>query len=94
MLAITHFTYGNGLPASMAEMELIEQAREKRNFEESLPPTTDEACFNLRKKLMEDQEIKEWAKREDDIKKVQQERLNLLQSALLDRERENEDRNL
>ena len=24
VLAITHFTYGNGLPASMAEMELIE----------------------------------------------------------------------
>lgn len=24
VLAIVHFTYGNGLPASMAEMELIE----------------------------------------------------------------------
>jgi len=40
---------------------------------------------------MEEQELKEWQKRENDIKKIQGERLSLLQSALIDRERENED---
>lgn len=51
VLTIAHLTYGNivlemvlgrGLPASMAEMELIEQMREKRAFENALPPTSDE----------------------------------------------------
>ena len=92
VLNITYFTYGSGLPASMAEMELIEQSRERRLFESMLPSTTDnEACFLLRRRLMEEQELKEWQKRENDIKKIQGERLSLLQSALIDRERENED---
>jgi hypothetical protein len=54
----------------MAEMELIEQMREKRAFENALPPTSDEACFILRRKLMEEQEVREWNKREEDIKRL------------------------
>ena len=54
----------------MAEMELIEQLREKRSFEAALPPTSDEACFTLRRRLMEEQEFSEWNKREDDIKRL------------------------
>lgn len=92
MLTIKDLFYGKGLPASMAEMELIEQMREKRAFENALPPTSDEACFILRRRLMEDQEVREWNKREDDIKRLQNERLNLLQSALVERERDNEER--
>ena len=91
VLTIAHLNYGRGLPASMAEMELIEQMREKRAFENALPPTSDEACFSLRRKLMEEQEFREWGKREDDIKRLQNERLNLLQSALVEREKESED---
>ena len=52
--------------------------KEKRAFDNALPPTSDEACFTLRRKLMEEQEEREWAKREDDIKRLQNERLNLL----------------
>lgn len=92
VLQIHMFTYGNGLPASMAEMELIEQARKKRLFEAMLPSSTDEACFARRQKLMEEQEFKEWNKRENDIKHIQDERLQLLQTALFDREKENEER--
>lgn len=76
----------------MAEMELIEQMREKRAFDNALPPTSDEACFALRRKLMEDQEVREWTRREDDIKRLQNERLNLLQSALVEREKDNEEK--
>ena len=54
VLTIAHLKYGKGLPASMAEMELIEQMREKRAFENALPPTSDEACFALRRRLMEE----------------------------------------
>lgn len=92
VLYFTYLTFGNGLPASMAEMELIEQAREKKLFEQMLPASTDEACFMLRRKLMEEQEFKEWNKRETDIMRIQSERLKLLQTALYEREKENEDR--
>lgn len=54
VLTIEHLKFGSGLPASMAEMELIESMWEKRAFEQALPPTSDEACFVLRRKLMED----------------------------------------
>ena len=57
VLTIEHLKFGSGLPASMAEMELIENMREKRAFEQALPPTSDEACFILRRRLMEDQEF-------------------------------------
>lgn len=76
----------------MAEMELIENMREERAFRDALPPTSDEACFTLRRRLMEEQEFRGWAKREDDIKRLQNERLNLLQSALVEREKETEEK--
>lgn len=77
----------------MEEMYFIEEIREKEAFEGALPPTSDEASFSLRRKLMEDQEIKEWKKRESEIKRVQNERLNLLQSALIEREKDTEEHN-
>lgn len=64
----------------------IEEQREKSKFEGSLPPTSDEACFNLRRRLMEGQEIREWQKRENNIKKLQKNKLNLLQTLLQERE--------
>jgi hypothetical protein len=76
----------------MAQMELIEQMREKRAFENALPPTADEASFSLRRKLMEEQEFREWNKREEDIKRLQNERLNLLHSALVENEKDTEER--
>ncbi len=92
VISIASLRFGKGLPASMIEMELIENMREKRAFENALPPTSDEACFLLRRKLMEEQEVREWNKREEDIKRLQNERLNLLQSALVEREKETEEK--
>jgi len=43
--------------------------REQTWFELALPPISDESSFNLRRKLMEEQELREWKKKEDDIKK-------------------------
>ena len=92
VLEIDHLKFGRGLPASMAEMEMIQVARETRFFNNALPPTSDEACFTLRRKLMEEQEFRVWSEREEDIKRLQNERLNLLQSALVEREKESEDK--
>jgi len=69
---------------------MIERARQKRDFEAALPPITDEASFELRKKMMEEQELKEWAHREAEIDKLQEERLSLLHAAIHERDQENE----
>jgi hypothetical protein len=59
---------GKGLPVGIEEVEMIERAREKRAFEASLPPITDEASLQLRRKLLEEQEMKEWSYRENQIR--------------------------
>jgi hypothetical protein len=79
------------LPISMDEMYFIEDLREKNAFEGALPPTSDEACFSLRRKLMEEQEIREWKKRGMELKRTQNEKLNLLQAALVVREKDTEE---
>lgn len=51
------------------ELEEIEERREKGWFEGALPPISDEASFGLRRKLMEEQELREWSKKENEIKR-------------------------
>eukprot|EP00331_Platyophrya_macrostoma_P030688 CAMPEP_0176453828 /NCGR_PEP_ID=MMETSP0127-20121128/29490_1 /TAXON_ID=938130 /ORGANISM="Platyophrya macrostoma, Strain WH" /LENGTH=552 /DNA_ID=CAMNT_0017842801 /DNA_START=223 /DNA_END=1881 /DNA_ORIENTATION=+ len=93
ILTIAHLRWGEGLPATFDELETIEVNRERIAFEWALPPTSDEASFQLRKNLMKDQEEREWGKRDNEIKKVQNERMNLLKSALIEREKDTEERN-
>ncbi len=38
VLQIANLKFGDGLPATMAEMQLIEQMRQTRAFEYALPP--------------------------------------------------------
>lgn len=82
VLSIAHLTYGNGLPAGLEEIQLIQRLREKRAFEESLPVATDEASLALRKQKLEEREHAEWAAREEDLKQEQQARLQVLIDAL------------
>jgi len=42
ILELKDFSYGKGLPVTMYEIELIEKAREKRSFNDALPPLSDE----------------------------------------------------
>lgn len=90
VLTLSSLTHKQGLPASQAEVEMIERARQKRDFEMSLPPITDEASFELRKNMMKQQEMREWNQREAEIDSLQAERLQLLQTAIVERDAENE----
>ena len=86
LLSIRHLTFASGLPAGAAEAEHIEKMRAKRAFEASLPPLSDAASLPLRKKLMEEWEEAEWAEREMEIARLQEERLDILRRAIDARE--------
>ena len=58
ILELTHMKWGQGLPASLEEIKLIHRMREKRAFEASLPPITDDASFELRKKMLKERGAK------------------------------------
>ena len=49
VLLLKDLTYENGLPIGQKEIEMIEQARAKRETEMNLPPFTDEASLALRR---------------------------------------------
>merc|ERR550514_2598668 len=80
-LTLTHLAYARGLPASQAEILIIERTRQKRLFESCLPPPTDEFSYMVRARLMEAQEFKDW-------------RLELLKAALGERDANIEEANL
>mmetsp|Transcript_51622 Transcript_51622/g.102568 ORF Transcript_51622/g.102568 Transcript_51622/m.102568 type:complete len:703 (-) Transcript_51622:87-2195(-) len=90
VLTLTHMTYGMGLPATEAELKMIERMRQKRIFQQMLPPPTDEFNLEIRMQLMEAQEFREWADREAHIRHLQEKRLMLLQQALQERDQKRE----
>lgn len=75
----------------MHEIELIAKAREKRAFNDALPPLSDEACFHLRTKLTKEQETREWTLKEEELKDINKQRLMKLQELLEERERLHEE---
>jgi hypothetical protein len=90
LLLLKNLTYENGLPLGRNEMNMIEFARSKRELENSLPPFTDEASLNLRKKLMEQQEMREFKLREGEMDGKREAKIKDLQFALAEREEANE----
>ncbi|XP_053561762.1 cilia- and flagella-associated protein 91 [Bombina bombina] len=86
LLTLANLTWGRGLPAGLAEVEMIERAREKRAWEATLPPLNDISQLEKRRKMMDEQERKEWAFREQEIVKLQEARLQVLKMLLMQRE--------
>jgi hypothetical protein len=70
----------------MKQVEMIENARRKRDVESNLPPFTDEAGLRLRKRLMEIQEMKEFRMREGEIDTRREARMEAIEQALRDRD--------
>ncbi|XP_067320156.1 cilia- and flagella-associated protein 91 [Anolis sagrei] len=86
LLTLATLTWGRGLPATQAEVEVIERAREKRAWEATLPPLNDAAHIAKRRRMMDEMERKEWAFREEEIEELQEVRLELLKALLRNRE--------
>ena len=59
----------HGLPAGLAEVEMIERARAKRAWEAQLPPIHDVRQLDKRQRMMDEMERAEWRLREIEIEK-------------------------
>ncbi|ORX79757.1 hypothetical protein BCR32DRAFT_205288 [Anaeromyces robustus] len=90
ILALATLTYGAGLPVGPAEIEMIERARLKRAWEATLPKVVDKKSYQKRLKMMEAMELQEWKEREEEIERLQNERLKILTQVIRKREEENE----
>ncbi|KGL75152.1 Protein MAATS1, partial [Tinamus guttatus] len=91
LLTLATLTWGRGLPAGLAEVEMIERARAKRAWEATLPALDSASQIAKRRKMMDDMEKKEWAFREQEIEKLQELRLEVLKKLLWRRkEKQNE----
>ncbi|KAM3842274.1 cilia- and flagella-associated protein 91-like [Diretmus argenteus] len=86
LLTLATLTWGHGLPAGLAEVEIIERARAKRAWEATLPPLDDLSQLDKRRRMMEEMEIEEWAFREGQIQKLQESRIAVLKDLLRQRE--------
>ncbi|KAI9333685.1 solute carrier, TRAMD3 or PAT1-domain-containing protein [Obelidium mucronatum] len=93
LLALATLSYGMGLPVGMVELEMIERARIKRAWEAMLPQVVDKETFERRLKMMEEMELKEWQERENEIKRLQEARLQILTQVISKREKDNEQLN-
>uniref|UniRef100_A0A3B4GYI0 Cilia- and flagella-associated protein 91 n=1 Tax=Pundamilia nyererei TaxID=303518 RepID=A0A3B4GYI0_9CICH len=91
LLQMAALTWGHGLPAGLAEVEMIQRARAKRAWEASLPPLSDLSQLDKRRRLMEEMEAKEWAFREGEIEKLQEARLEVLKDLLRQRDEAQKD---
>ncbi|XP_006884379.1 PREDICTED: protein MAATS1 [Elephantulus edwardii] len=94
LLTLATLTWGRGLPAGQAEVEMIERAREKRIWEATLPALSDTAEFEKRRRMMSEMEKKEWAFREQEIQKLQDIRLEVLKELLKKREENQKEVNM
>ncbi|KAK9537745.1 hypothetical protein VZT92_005331 [Zoarces viviparus] len=86
LLQIAALTWGHGLPAGLAEVEMIERARAKRAWATTLPALNDLSQLEKRRRMMQEMEIKEWAFREEEIQKLQDARLTVMKDLLRQRD--------
>lgn len=71
IMALTNLTYGHGLPAGPPELEMVERAMQRRQWEATLPQIAlgDEVGWKKRLAQMENREMEEWELREKEIRK-------------------------
>ncbi|NXX11452.1 CFA91 protein, partial [Podargus strigoides] len=86
LLTLATLTWGRGLPAGLAEVEMIERARERRAWEATLPAMDSASQIAKRRKMMDEMDRKEWDFREQEIEKLQEVQLEVLKKLLRKRE--------
>ncbi|KAJ8255455.1 hypothetical protein GJAV_G00205060 [Gymnothorax javanicus] len=92
LLTLVTLMWNRGLPVGLAELEMIERMRLKKAWEATLPPLNDLSQLQKRRRMMDEMERKEWAFREGEIQKLQEQRLELLNQLLSQREQRQQQR--
>lgn len=91
---VPEITHLSGLKFNLGErpgvhhVAYVNKLRAKRTFEATLPPLDEVSLLPVRQRMMEHWENKEWQEREDEIESAQENRLALLQEAIIAREKE------
>jgi uncharacterized protein YdcH (DUF465 family) len=91
VLALMELRYGEGLPAGLGEVEMIDRVQRRKNVEANLPQGGDQTSMQSRLKALETLEKTEWEERESHIRGLQEDRLNQIDSALHRREARREE---
>eukprot|EP01006_Ploeotia_vitrea_P049072 TRINITY_DN67306_c3_g5_i1.p1 TRINITY_DN67306_c3_g5~~TRINITY_DN67306_c3_g5_i1.p1 ORF type:complete len:688 (+),score=375.57 TRINITY_DN67306_c3_g5_i1:22-2064(+) len=86
VLSIAHMKFNQNLPVGLEEVEYIKRMRARREFEASMPQGNDPQSLAIRRKMLEEQEMRDWKLREEEMMKEQEERLQLLVDAMRQRE--------
>jgi len=89
VLRLATLSYGQGLPAGLNEVIMIERARAKRDWEKTLSEVIDEDTKAERVCMMEEQDAMEWKWREEEIEEIQSARLQKLEEYFVERDDEN-----
>eukprot|EP01063_Lacrimia_lanifica_P015945 TRINITY_DN22595_c0_g1_i1.p1 TRINITY_DN22595_c0_g1~~TRINITY_DN22595_c0_g1_i1.p1 ORF type:complete len:709 (+),score=329.78 TRINITY_DN22595_c0_g1_i1:270-2129(+) len=93
VLALMELRYGAGLPAGIAEVEMIDRVKRRTQVESQLPQGPDEGAMHTRLQALEELEQVEWGEREAHIKQLQEKRLAQMAHALEKREAKREHQN-
>ena len=93
VLALMELKYGAGLPAGLAEVEMIDRVKRRGHVEADLPQGGDNTAMVQRLTALENLEKVEWNEREVHIKQLQEQRLGHMASALEKREARREAEN-
>ncbi|XP_023140479.2 cilia- and flagella-associated protein 91 [Amphiprion ocellaris] len=91
LLQLAPLSWGRGLPAGLAEVEMIERTRAKQAWEARLPPLSDLSQLDKRRRMVVEMKAKEWAFREGEIQKLQEARLAVLKDQLKQRDEAQKD---
>ena len=86
VLAILELKYGDGLPAGLGEVEMIDRVQRRKRIEAELPQGSDNASMKQRLQALEALEKLEWDEREAHIRSLQDTRLKQMEGALHRRE--------
>ncbi|KAM9850139.1 cilia- and flagella-associated protein 91-like [Aulostomus maculatus] len=91
LLTLAAFTWGHGLPAGLAQVEIIQRARARQAWEATLPLPDDLCQLDKRKRMIGEMEAKEWAFREGEIHRLQEIHLVVRRDLLMQHGKAQED---
>lgn len=85
----SHLSYTNAtLPVGLEEVDELERIMKKQQLEANLPEAVDEKSLEKRRQIIEKSEAAEWAHRENQLKQIQAQRLDMIEDHLSQRNAE------